>query len=612
MNDVRDVTATVMPWFPRPTTLMWNRLEGRPRARDFHRALKAEIRDPLWLLTRQWQTGEFIAEDAGSPIIAKVAYTTDQLTDVKGAKGPQQPFTLDLPLEAATEALPAPFGPRGRADDGALRLSLGRRWQKMVRDAGHDGLMDQFFSLYPFVPVDPDAEGDRAIAAHAGAFQFYEAVAGRAVDGGAIWAHLADGGDAANGISSSPPVLSEIAALGGHFLEFVRAQFVLPSDEIETWKPRHLEYGVEVGATDRPTSGALSAPEYRGGRLDWFHFDAAPAEATPLADGERPVHGAVVTSFIPAEIEFDGMPNTRHWTFEEGLVNFGDIRPDTTDIAKLLLIEFGLIYANDWFLLPITAPIGSLTRIEGLTVTNVFGERFLIDPAVSDGSPSDRWQMFRLSDKGRTDDRLFLPPAAPTGLESAPVEAVALVRDEVANMVWGVEKTVQMADGRPRPGREVGHELRVAYEAQLPSVASPPTIENEAKVKYTLQTSVGEHWIPFVPVHMENDNREIQLQRAAMPRLLPGDMTPLPVEPRTRLLREGLDFASPAPYFIAEEEVERAGTVVETRWQRCRWLDGRVVLWLSHQRKTGRGEAASGLAFDVLDPKPKPGPPADP
>ena len=32
--------------------------------------------------------------------------------------------------------------------------------------------------------------------------------------------------------------------------------------------------------------------------------------------------------------------------------NFGDVKPDTTDLAKLLLIEFGLVYANDWFLDP--------------------------------------------------------------------------------------------------------------------------------------------------------------------------------------------------------------------------------------------------------------------
>ena len=42
---------------------------------DFDRSLRAEIRDPLWMLTRQWQLGEFKGEDAGSA--AKVRVQVD-------------------------------------------------------------------------------------------------------------------------------------------------------------------------------------------------------------------------------------------------------------------------------------------------------------------------------------------------------------------------------------------------------------------------------------------------------------------------------------------------------------------------------------------------------
>ena len=52
----------------RPGITIWNRLEGRPRAEKFDRALRAEVRDALWMLTRQWQIGEFHGDDAGSPI----------------------------------------------------------------------------------------------------------------------------------------------------------------------------------------------------------------------------------------------------------------------------------------------------------------------------------------------------------------------------------------------------------------------------------------------------------------------------------------------------------------------------------------------------------------
>src|SRR6185312_16663969 len=107
-----------------PTVVMWNRLEGRPRRPDFSRALKAEVRDPLWMLTRQWQMGEFIGEDAGSPVTAKVAWNTDEVTELHTTAG-TVPYDPNLPLEAVTEARPVELTLGGRLHNGDLRLSLG-------------------------------------------------------------------------------------------------------------------------------------------------------------------------------------------------------------------------------------------------------------------------------------------------------------------------------------------------------------------------------------------------------------------------------------------------------------------------------------------------------
>ena len=35
------------------------------------------------MITRQWQMGEFIGEDAGSPVTAKVAWNTDTVTELR-------------------------------------------------------------------------------------------------------------------------------------------------------------------------------------------------------------------------------------------------------------------------------------------------------------------------------------------------------------------------------------------------------------------------------------------------------------------------------------------------------------------------------------------------
>src|SRR5262245_41003505 len=87
----------------KPAITVWNRLEGRPRADKFERALRAEVRDPLWMLTRQWQMGEFRGDDAGSPIFAKVHVETTRLRKYQPVNGPVEDFNDGIPLEPQVE-----------------------------------------------------------------------------------------------------------------------------------------------------------------------------------------------------------------------------------------------------------------------------------------------------------------------------------------------------------------------------------------------------------------------------------------------------------------------------------------------------------------------------
>src|SRR5438034_4676224 len=78
---------------------IWNRVEPRPRADDISLGLRAEVRDPLWMLTRQWQMGELRGEDAGSPAYVRAVVKTAALTDWT-AGGTTRTFDRNEPLEA--------------------------------------------------------------------------------------------------------------------------------------------------------------------------------------------------------------------------------------------------------------------------------------------------------------------------------------------------------------------------------------------------------------------------------------------------------------------------------------------------------------------------------
>src|SRR3954466_3608610 len=107
-----------------PTVTVWNRLEGRPRTTEFDRELKAEVRDALWMLTRQWQLGEFRGSDAGSPVFAKLRVDSSTLTRYRpGDAGPVGPFDQATPLEAQVEQRPVPLRIGGRVASLDLRLA---------------------------------------------------------------------------------------------------------------------------------------------------------------------------------------------------------------------------------------------------------------------------------------------------------------------------------------------------------------------------------------------------------------------------------------------------------------------------------------------------------
>jgi hypothetical protein len=592
-----------------PTITLWNRLEGRPRADRFDRALKAEVRDALWMTTRQWQLGELRGDDAASPIEIKIQMAQTRIRKYRPNGFAVESFNDNIPLEANVERRTVPMKVLGRAISLDIRLLLGRQWLKMI--GASTTTRGEYRTKYPVTAPDPNDNRDALYCAHPEAWSSVAAVAGRAMDGFKLIEYLAENAShhPADGIPSLAGSPLDLVGIVNRFREWFASLIYQPAGE-DAWLPERLEYQFACSAPEGTAEKVYLAEEYFHGHLDWYNLDIDPTTTVlgdPVPPMPNPAKNGVV---IPTPLTFDGIPNTRWWTFEDSRTNFGEIRPDTTDLAKLLLIEFGLTCANDWFLVPYTVPSGSVVRIRGMAVTDVFGDRTWVE-AAGRGPDDDwqRWAMFLNSIKGHgqqiADTSLLLLPSAPAVQQGRALEEVMLVRDEIANMVWGIEKTIALPNGEPKAGAEAARETKAFFERKAIPAMLPPLIENDAKIRYDAMNTVPENWIPFIPVHVPGDNRETQLQRAAMLRIVEG-LPEVKVRPRTSLMRAGLDVSIPVGYFLHEEEVLRAGVIVTQRYQRTRWRDGRAWVWLGVQKQTGRGEATSGLAFDrLLDIEPR-------
>lgn len=78
-----------------PSITIWTRIEPKPRDAALTRTLQAQVRDPLWMLSRQWQVGEFMGEDAGSPVQATLDVSNRSSTTYRPGTDPSATIALD-------------------------------------------------------------------------------------------------------------------------------------------------------------------------------------------------------------------------------------------------------------------------------------------------------------------------------------------------------------------------------------------------------------------------------------------------------------------------------------------------------------------------------------
>lgn len=628
--------------------MAWNRLEARPRKRQFERVLKAEVHDPFWSIGRQWQMGEFAGNDTGSGILARVQMDYARLSGVGPFNEPPASYSGNLPLEPLVESIKYNWSTKER-------LLMGKKWLFFLQQHGlsvtaykiiftHDVNFDLTIDTQEPQPQQPPSEpvilekakvfSSKPLAA----FYASTSLSGLMIDGGKLYE---------KGIVSSTAILQslynahystsipsgDLTALQGamnDFMAWVEQMYTLPQwgTSQDHWNSRSMEYQFdafvpEVGPDNSPDAdheNRLSVKGYHQGHFDWYAFEQ---DQTSYAISPTVPRQVKWLQLLMSENRFAGMPASRWWEFENGGVNFAQIDGNTTDIAKIILTQFALVYQDDWFTIPYKTFIGSYARIQGIVVTDVFGiKTFIAQYNVNDynaNTPTNqipftehpnswkKWSWMELAKSSnvvhsaKPSSRLLIPPVIQKMQESKPLESVLFIRDEMADLVWGIEKIIPDQLGRGRDGYETSRDYVEYLKLIKPSSStSSTTIDPDVKLSYELSANnIPENWIPFMPVHTGGSNRFIQLQRASLPRILEPYTISL-VRPRTELLRKGISPNGISPLFINEEEVPRAGAIVETSIQRTRWYDGKVVMWVGRRKYTGRGEGASGLTFDTV------------
>ncbi|MFJ5546360.1 hypothetical protein [Streptomyces sp. NPDC093225] len=564
----------------------FHRLEPQVRSSgsggQLDEALEARVADPLFLLARQWQLAEFRGEDGGSPVLVTIGTAGAEVDRFRpGTGSPSAPYPPGTPVEYLAEAGgPRELTLRAAARAGARFLSLLGPLSPGVRD----DVTRKVLKRCPLArPADGGAGPEHPI--DPAGLALWRVLRHRTPDGDRLARELAAGWRPADLAGAAAALFDEAA---DRWQRWFDAEHPVPSPS--TWMTERLEhrFGVEAEVGDRRV--VLTAPEYPGGSADPYRFDL-DAGGTPLdlPDAPGPRHVS-----LPTRAAYPGMPADRWWEFEDATVNMPAIEAGPADLARLLVMEFANVYGNDHWIVPVDLEVGKLHWVTGLSVLDTFGGRLDIAPVAH-----RQLSLFRLSDardEAGAPGAPLLPllPTAHARTEGGAVEEVLFVRDEMANLGWGIERVVQSATGRPR-----------ARADEFPLDEGPDPVPGPGAVlAYRLLTPVPPYWVPLVPVPLvpgpaggaDGDGAArgaVRFRRGVVRRTADG------VQPGAvgRLLEPEVK-----PVYFRDEEIPRAGVTVSRVPVVVRDGQGRLYHWVGRRVRAGRGEAASGLAFDAALP----------
>jgi hypothetical protein len=523
-----------------PSITYWNRLEPSPRSNDLVQSLGAGVADGVWVLTRQWQLGEFEGADAGSPAWIEVDTTTRRMTAWRAgdASGPIEPH---IPLDDTIgERLPL---------DLETRVDLGQMFESMLIAANLAAEIPTFRADYPIAA----ATAAEKVSGDIELLRLRELVAGRGIDGGALY-------EAAAQWPTNP---SPIPHLVQQYAKAVHDYFGgAPAAPSPAWNPKQLAYQFDVSAGD---AGGFAVRPGDDSAVTWDAFSSSDFIAT--ADAEPPLEERF--TLLPAGVRQRRMPSGPWWNFDHAAADAGAIDVERRDLAKLVLMDVLLVQGGDWYVIPLEQQIGTVMHLDAVCVRDVFGLLTIIPPAAGDQGP---WSMFTTS--GPSSALGFLLPADSSAAtqHGRPIEEVRFIRDEMLNMVWALEETIEGGTGRSLSAYD-----RATVRAAADDVAVP-SFHGETVPRYVLRTAGPEQRIPFIPAIRGVEGALLE---------------------RARDGATGIITAAPA---IAEEELRRSGLRMRRVPARSRGARGETLLHIAYIKDVNASNDSPAPRFDALVP----------
>ena len=585
------------------------KLQSRTRNSDISDAMRFRVYDPLWMLTRQWQLGEFRGNDAGTAM---------------GVSGSVSVSTLSgEPMEPMVESIDAIITPMIRVQSALYYVSLCKK-NKIVCNIS--SLMKRF-------PLDENdycvcnlEDGDvqsKALESNSHLRKFYAAYRGKVFDGYKLYKEIVSEG--------RRPIQSPDAIIKNDYRTWFKNRY-LPkgSGAASGWNKQSMDYSVGIEVDDK----YLNARSYPGGRLSWYSFDQASGEKKSNQPRiESTDHTVTEYRSLPTLATYAGAPAKRLWQFEDHKVFMGN-STDMNAQGNVLMMQYATMYSNDWMLIPVEVHAGTKVSVNELKVVDTFGissDIKRIRDRKREVTSDQEWQMFTITpepDLGREPmEDLILPPSFQSTLESDPVEEVQFLRDEMANMIWGVEQLVpdgcgstlnlkahstKLSDYVVERNESILKTGQLSVKKEEDDSVTVKTSHN-ADFKYLVMNSVPYNWIPFIPQRLKDDvnKRETVLRRGKMPAYVfdpekrKGDYLPVrPVTSMIGMVKDSNGKAKEDPFYLNEEEILQTGVKLVRNYQRGRWLNGKVYTWQGYSRQLKEMQANSGLTFDkLIDPE---------